>query len=413
MKNLLILMLALTWAQSVLGQDYFSNLREGKSRFIGDSEMTRVQTMYQKHGKNNLENRFTDMFRSKTVATCASRVIAKLATLEKEQEGRESLAYAIRDLNIIDDIVLDILLKRNKIKFEGTFPSMRTGSVKADEIEEIYKKFKKKVSGGGCPEDAFFTLTGSLHKKGYSKNGHLKATNKVAKKKGYVTKNEYQLLESFRRNKVQYWHLSLQQYSYKLRALRRQIDRYGYEEGNFVTVNNKKAKMSLRQYLFSRYSYMQILMMGNIVEKMRKRLDSTDISILIRYADDEQTEVIPLEPMERFRFVLKLLRKEIAKLNQSNLFEDAGAHYAAVIAASYEIGIVPAVELEELASLEEIWNPKRTRMDRIMSWARMFGGVASVVIPGPFAFLPVLTIMVVDGIVAEPKPNSDQDISLF
>jgi len=52
-------------------------------------------------------------------------------------------------------------------------------------------------------------------------------------------------------------------------------------------------------------------------------------------------------------------------------------------------------------------------MDRIMSWARMFGGVASVVIPGPFAFLPVLTVMVVDGIVTEPRPNRDQDISLF
>lgn len=413
MKTKLTIIFALIWAQSVLGQDYFSNLREGDSRFIGAPEKARIEAMYQKHGKNNIEGRFTDIFRTKDIATCASKVVKKLAWLELEQEGRASLAYAIRDLNIIDDIVLDIILKRNKIKFEGTFPSMQIGSVKTKDIEEIYKKFTKSIENNACPEDSFFSLAGALYKKGYKKNGKLKAANKKAKKKGFIDQDTYELLESFRRAKVQFWHLSLRQYSYKLRALRRQIDKYGHEEGNFVTVENKKANMSLRQYLYSRFSYMQILMMGNLVEKMRKRLDSSDISILIRYADDEQTEIIPLEPTERFRFVLKLLRKEMTKLNQSNLFESQRAHYAAVIAASYEIGSVPAIELEELGSLEEIWNPKRTRMERVMTWARMFGGVASVVIPGPFAFLPVLAVMVVDGILANPKPDSDQDISLF
>lgn len=413
MKKLLTLVFALIWAQSVLGQDYFTNLREGQSRFIGEAEKVRVQAMIDKHGRKNLKRRFREMFQTKEIATCASKVVKKLSWLEMEQEGIESLAYAMREMNVVDDIVLDIVLKRNRIKFEGSFPAMQTGSINREEIEAPYVKFRDTLADNGCEEDAFFSLTATLYKQGIKKNGKLKAANKVALKMGIVDQDQFELLESFRRAKVQYWRLSLRQYSYKLRALRRQIDRYGYEEGNFVTKENKKAKASLRQYLFENFDYLQILMMGNLVEKMRKRLDSVDISILIRYADDEQTEIIPLEPTERFRFVLKLLRKEMTKLNQSNLFGNTRAHYAAVIAASYEIGSVPAIELEELASLEDIWNPEKTRMQRVMTWARMFGGVASVVIPGPFAFLPVLAVMVVDGFVQPNRPEDDQDISLF
>ncbi len=413
MKTKLILFVFVLIAPSVLGHDYFFNLREGESRLIGDSEKARVRAMYQKYGKNKLEGHFTDMFQTKEIATCASVVVKKLTLLEAQVDGRESLVYVIRDLNIIDDIALDIILKRNKIKYEKSFPSLKNGSINKNNIREGYLKFKKQVMDGRCSENAYSSLVGFLNDKGYTKNGHLKAANSVAKKMGYITKNEYKVLESFRRAKVHHWPLTLKDYSRNLSALRRQIDLYGYEEGNFVTKENKKAKMSLRQYLYSNYDYLQILMMGDLVEKMRKRLESFDISILIRYADDEQTEVIPLEPTERFRFVLKLLRKELAQINSSNIFEFSKANYAVVITASYEVGSVSAVELEELASLEEIWNPKRSRKDRMMSWGRMFGRVASVIIPGPFGFLPVLAVMVVDGIVTEPKPDSDQDISLF
>lgn len=413
MKTLLITIISLIWAGQAFTQDYFSNLREGQSRFISEVEKPRIEAMIKKHGRGNLTSRFTDMFQDKNIALCASAVVKKLSWLELDEVGRESLALTMRELNIIDDIVLDKVLIRNRIKFEESFPSMRTGSVKEDEIEESYKKFSERLSDGACAEDAFIDLARSMWSKGYNKNGKFKATNSVAKKKGFVTEEEFELLESFRRAKVHFWKLTLKGYSRKLRALRRQVDRYGNEESLFVTQMNKKAKTSYRQYLFENYDYMQILMMGNLLEKMRKRLDSADISIIIRYADDEQTEVIPLEPTERFRFVLKLLRKEMAKLKQSNLFDEERVPYVMVIAAAYEVGAVPGIELDELASLEEIWNPTRTRMDRIMSWARMFGGVASVVIPGPFAFLPVLAVMVVDGLTDNPKPESDQNISLF
>jgi len=369
--------------------------------------------MYAKHGKSRLEDYFTDLFQNQDVATCASFVIEKLARLEAGEEGRESLAFAIRDLDIIDDIALDIILKRNKAKYKRGLPSFQRDSIEPSKIRNAFLTFKENLKKKVCPEDAFRTLIRSLKRLGHLKNSHIKASISVAKTKRYITKDEYKVLESFRRADIHEWPLSLSDYGRKLLALRRHIDIYGHESGDFVTRENKKAQMSLRQYLYSNYDYMQILMMGDLVEKMRKRLESINISILIRYADDEQTEVIPLEPTERFRFVLKLVRKELTQMNSTILFENSKAHYAGLITASYEIGAVTAVELEELASLEEIWNPQKTRTDKILSWGRLFGGVASVVIPGPLGFVPVLAVMIVDAVVTKPKPESDQDISLF
>jgi len=413
MNMKMVFFITLLWCHCVIGQGVFSNLREGPSRFIGEAEKVRIMAMYQKYGQKNLENRFSDMFQTEKVATCASRIIQKLSELEQQQEGRASLAYAIRDLDIIDDIALDIILKHNQIEYTRSFPSLSRNSVKENKIREDFYTFKSDLSDGLCPEDAYIHLVRSLYKKGYSKNSTLKAANAVAKSNGFISKNRFKTLESFRRSKVHEWSLTLRTYRQKLLALRRHVDSYGHEDGDFVTKENKKAKMSLRQYLYSNYSYLQILMMGELAQKMRKRLDSTDISILIRYADDQQTEVIPLEPMERFRFVLKLIRKEMAEINSTNSFKYSKATYAVVIAASYEVGAVAAIELEELSSLEEIWNPKRSRKDRMISWAKMFGGVASVVLPGPLGLLPVLAVMVVDGVVTQPKPARDQDISLF
>lgn len=413
MRNLSILLTVFLWAQSAFGQSYFTNLREGKSRYIGKSQEVLISDILQKHGKKRMREHFLKLLKKKQTGSCASFIIKELAQFEATKIGIDSLSMSMRAMNIIDDIALGILLKRNKIKYKGSFPSMSTASVEASRIQKLFINFRDSLSDGACPEDAYLSLARGLYKEGYDKNVLLKAANKTAKKMKYIDRNEFRMVESFRRAELHKWKLTLGEYKNKLRALRRQIDEYDREESDFVTKKIKKSKSSLRQKLYDNYSYLQILLMGEVLEKMRKRLYSTDISIIIRYADDEQTEVIPLGPTERFRFVLKLLRKEVVKLNQQNIFSNVKANYAVIIAASYEVGTVPAIELEELASLEEIWNPKRTRMQKIMTWARLFGGVASVTMPGAFAFVPVLAVMVIDSFVTDDEPNRDQDMSLF
>jgi hypothetical protein len=182
MKTKLILFVTILFAQSVLGYDHFFNLREGKSRLIGEPEKTRLKAMYKKYGKNKLDDHFTDMFQTKEIATCASVVVKKLTLLETQVEARESLAYTIRDLNIIDDIALEIILKRNKIKYTKSFPSLKNASINKNIIREGFLKYKKRLKEGVCPEDAYNSLVGSLYKSGYTKNGSLKAANSVAKK---------------------------------------------------------------------------------------------------------------------------------------------------------------------------------------------------------------------------------------
>ena len=117
--------------------------------------------------------------------------------------------------------------------------------------------------------------------------------------------------------------------------------------------------------------------------------------------------------MERFRLSIKLLRKELAILNNSDLLNGQHASYLDIIAAGYETGIVKADELEALQSLEEIWNPKKSQKEKAIFWLKNFGGMATVLVPQPYSLLAVLAIMVIDQQINIPKPNPDEDYNLL
>ena len=84
MKKLILCTVALTWAGSLFGKSFFTNYREAESRFIKSEDRPRIEAMYKKHGKTNLERRFEEMMGDKDIATCATKVVKKLAWLEVE-----------------------------------------------------------------------------------------------------------------------------------------------------------------------------------------------------------------------------------------------------------------------------------------------------------------------------------------
>ena len=82
--------------------------------------------------------------------------------------------------------------------------------------------------------------------------------------------------------------------------------------------------------------------------------------------------------------------------------------------ASYEIGIIPASELEAVASLEEIWNPKKSFWDKAGIWIKTLSSVATIVIPPPYGFIPALAIVVIEATAGKKKdPNTNDPSVLF
>jgi hypothetical protein len=153
--------------------------------------------------------------------------------------------------------------------------------------------------------------------------------------------------------------------------------------------------------------------MANVIKKLRARLEYDAVAIS-GYRNGEIQETILLEPMERFRFAIKALRKEMSLLSLNTFFNGRSPDYIDLMVASYEIGIIPASELETVASLEEIWNPKKTFWDKAGIWIRTFSSVATIVIPPPYGFIPALVLVVIEGTVVKKKnQNSDDPTSMF
>ena len=151
--------------------------------------------------------------------------------------------------------------------------------------------------------------------------------------------------------------------------------------------------------------------MGNVIKKLKERMDSNHIDILVYRRDEQLLETIPLDPMERYRFAVKILQKEMKELAKNSYFSGKSASYTDLIAAAYETGIVTAVEIDEVAKIEEIWNPKKTFFEKSWTWIKMFGNVATILIPPPFGFIPSIAIVAIEA--ATKKPEKDEGHTLF
>ncbi|MGK0367909.1 MAG: hypothetical protein ACI9QD_001049, partial [Thermoproteota archaeon] len=176
----------------------------------------------------------------------------------------------------------------------------------------------------------------------------------------------------------------------------------------------KKSKVSYRSKLYQQYDYLQIVMMGDVIQNLRRRMDSSKIEILIFNSelDVDDVERIVLDPMERFRFSLKILRKEMHDLRTNSFFEGRRPSYQDLIVAAFELGMIPAIEVDEVASLEEIWNPKKTFMEKASVWIRLVSSVASIVIPPPYGFVPMLALVAIEATTSKGK-KPELDHSLF
>jgi len=152
--------------------------------------------------------------------------------------------------------------------------------------------------------------------------------------------------------------------------------------------------------------------MGDVIKKLRTRLESPKVEILV-YDRQNAIETIPLDPMERFRLAIKLLRKETTLLSTNTYFAGRVPDYMDLILSSYELGIIPASELEELSSIEEIWNPKRTFWQKADVWIRSLSSVATISLPPPFGFLPAMALVVIEMTAGKNSNNTNDPTVLF
>lgn len=329
--------------------------------------------------------------------------------------------YLVRDTNEIDDISLGILLRAHEVKTSSLYDKKEEDIITPDNSEanqailKLIASFEKRFAKGACFDEAYRSFYQEVLKADKKiKSYTLEALLHKARNEKMISDDVFVSLEQARINELENPSLTLASYMQKIRTLRIQYPlRDEKEQSNFVTGKLKKLKMSRRQRLFESYSDLQIILMGNIIKTLRADLEATKVEILV-YNGQEVRRKLELEPMERFRFAIKSLRKEMARLSLNTYFNGRSPDYMDLMVASYEIGIIPASELEAVASLEEIWNPKRSFWDKAGVWIKTLSSVATIVIPPPYGFIPALAIVVIEATAGKKKdPNTNDPSVLF
>lgn len=392
----------------------YRNLREGNSHLITSHKEDDVVRLYKDtHAIESLRKIIND----KTINRCATKVVSEIQKeLSLSSEDETELAIlGLRLDDSIDDIAAGILIKAADSNFLS-HPIAKNDLTTEEETKalDIYKtKITDLQNKTLCSEDTYRTLVGKLNEASYKFIKNLKHLNKLALDKKIIKENDFKTLERMRAKKVHEWPITLSSYRNALDTVAKNFPTRKKESAKLVTDAGRfKNKTSLRQGLYEKFNATQIILLANVVKSLKKRLEAKDITIHINYVDQE-SEIINLSPMEKFRFILKLLRKELALINNSTMINGRQATFLDIITAAYEVGYISADEIDQFAALEEIWNPKKTTKEKVMVWVKLFGGVASVLLPPPFGFLSVMAIMLIDQQVSEAPVNPDSDFNLM
>lgn len=401
----------------------FRNDREGKSHysnFINDYLVKRTL-------KHATRAEVIDIYRNvlkkqDTRKLCAYDLNKDLSSSFKNKSinaDLKGIIYILRQENEIDDVVAKILLTANKVTntivpyidpSENTLLS-NNKSLKSKMI--LVSMFEKRFVQTSCLDEAYRNYYSELLTIDSEMNSNrIKELNLLALEEKRISDDVYNVLEQARVNELEKTPLTLAGYYQKMQSLRTQYPlRDKDERSDFTNTKIKKIKSNLRQRLFENYTDLQIVIMGNVIKKLRARLEYDGVSIS-GYKNGQLQETITLEPMERFRFAIKVLRKEMSLLALNSYFNGRTPDYLDLMMASYELGIIPATELETVASLKDIWNPKRTLWDKADIWVRTFSSVATVAIPPPYGFIPALAIVAIEATVAKKK-DADDPTELF
>jgi hypothetical protein len=398
----------------------FRNDREGKSFFENPGKVQRALRDFK--GEEILEIYRNSLKGVEPAKVCAYDINSSMenAFIKKYRRFNsfEGALLYLRSTDELDDVALKILLDARKV-MNTTLEAKPEDQIrkpnrsKLPEMIKTVASFRERFLKNTCFDEAYRNLVGEIRKSGEVTDAELEGLFLEAHDRKAINGKTYMMLERARVNEIGSNLLTLRSYYQKVRSLRLHKPlRDASERSDFITTKAPKTKTSYRIRLMENYTDLQIMLMADVIKRLRTRLEAKRVTIQIE-EDNEEVEVITLEPMERFRLAIKLLRKEMALLSLNTYFNGRSPDYMDLITASYETSLIPASELKELGGLQEIWNPTKTFWEKASVWIRTFSSVATIALPQPYGFIPALVLVVIEATVGKGSDNQPDDTVLF
>lgn len=423
MRILPLVLMLFAWPALAQNSLSFVNDREGESVYASATSRNQINVVLRDFTPNEIAGAFRlSLNEFPTQKLCSfdinKRVQEKLLKLQPKFETYPGVIHYMRTFNEIDDVVAGLLLKAYEISNTQLVPKSEVLILPAKKVKDsalkVIANFEKQFLSQACLDEAYRSLYQELLKVDKTMRAdHIEGLYAEAFKAKKISASVYKTLEQARMGQLESAPLTIRSYLQKKKSLRTQYPlRDPKEQSKFVSTKLDGTKLSRRQYLLQNYTDIQIMLMSGLVKKLRFNLEARSMNIVIHGKDGTtQTEI--LEPMERFRYSIKQLRKDMANLALNTFFNGRSPSYMDLMIASYEVGLIPATELEEVASIEEIWNPKKTFWEKASVWVRSFSTVATLVIPPPYGFVPALVVVAIELTSGANKQQTDDNSSLF
>ena len=400
-----------------------SNDREGVSVYTSKSVTKSINNLLKNVSAAEIKDAFKSSIKDVPEGRlCSFDINEKIRKSLPRGSDYKAVVHYLRLQNEIDDSIVRILIRAHEAETmklpeqeEERSHWLPEDETKALEMSAAVENFEKKYLSVSCFDEAYKSLHSELMKVDKKiKDSQIEAIYHKALVDKKISQALYLRLERARLSEVQKWALSLKDYAKKIRSLRNQYPlRDSNEKSNFISVEVKKIDLSRRQKLLENYTDLQIVVMANVIKKLRTRLDSERMEILVYAPEELEPEVIPLNPMDRFCFCVVKLRDEMAQLRLNTYFNGRSPDYVDLVTAAFEIGLIPATELDTVGNMEEIWNPKKTFWDKAKVWVTTIGSVASIVVPPPYGFIPALAMVAIQATTTDTDAAASDPTRLF
>jgi len=420
-------MLFLTATAHSANVSWLKNDREGASFYL-DKHSAQTIAMTYTLVKKHLPQSWSQVEQNSNVLKC------DFTLYESLQLQLNHLLYPVsltdflllsRSKNFIDDPVYDAILfvhqlktSQPDLKFAMRLQNEMTGA--SEDLQKIYHQFAKSLTQNSCVSSALKSVSAKI-KSNFEerelkkfKFKHLKYYHQFAFKQKWISGEQYLLLMQAYEVKLHLRSFDYANYLSNKAILRTQSPLYdSNDKSSFVSQRQKKDKLSLRQSLYQRYDYAQILLMSNILKKLRQRLNSKKVEIHQFDQNGVLAEVIELAPMEIYYFAIDILRKEMSELRTNSLFQGKAPSYLDIIVAGFETGIIHSSELEQIRKLEQVWNPDKTLYEKAEVWIRTFATVTSVLLPPPYGMIPILSLVIIEAVANQKNNKGANDESIY
>ncbi len=202
------------------------------------------------------------------------------------------------------------------------------------------------------------------------------------------------------------------------------------KENKFSTEKaSRKERLTRRKLLYLKYDETQIIQLATVLQNASRRMGSDpdtrssapaiiqSFEVTLQNGKRETyVEKHELDPQSQYVYARRMLRKDVLNLQMMDSFNKLKITYEDVVMAALETGYINFEDIEFVITYDDLWNPTKSRQQKMFGFLFDVAGYGSFVLPPPWNIAAAIALGVTEGIVEskfETGADHDNPATIF